>query len=432
MPSEGPAAAAPAAAPYCCSVLAVGTELLLGQTVDTNSAFIGDRLARAGIDSHLHVHVGDNLGRIVGAIAALLSVGDAVIVCGGLGPTQDDITREALAAVLGVGLVRDQGMVERIGTLFARRGRPMAANNLRQADRPEGASFVLQELGTAPGLVCPTGGGKVIYAVPGVPAEMEEMLDRAVVPDLQERAGPRSVIVSRMLRTWGTPESTLAELIGDRVDRQSNPTIAFLASGIEGIKVRLTAKAGDPASAVALLDAEEAELRAILGSLVFGVDDESMEKSVGDLLRAQGLTLGVAESLTGGMVGSRLAEVPGSSEWFKGSIVAYAAEVKFDVLGVPEGPVVSATAAAAMASGAVRVLGADVGLGVTGVAGPATQDGQPVGTVFTAVDLDGGVDVVERHLPGGRQLVRQLAAISLVDQLRRRLLDRRPAWPGCS
>ncbi len=409
---------------FSCSVLAVGTELLLGQVVDTNSAFIGDQLARAGIDSHLHVHVGDNVERIAAALRTLLAGSEAVIVCGGLGPTQDDISREAIAVVLGTALVRDPGMASRIADLFARRGREMAPSNLRQADRPEGARFVLQELGSAPGLICPVNGGKVVYAVPGVPAEMREMVGRAVIPDLQARAGSRSVIVSRMLRTWGTAESTLAELIGPRVERQTNPTIAFLASGIEGIKVRLTAKAGDLDGATALLDAEEKELRAILGALVFGVDDESMEKAVGDLLGAQGLRLGVAESLTGGLVGSRLAEVPGSSGWFKGSIVAYDSQVKFDLLGVPEGPVVSREAAAAMASGARRVLEADVGLGVTGVAGPATQEGKPVGTVFTAVDLDGEVDVQELQLPGGRQLVRQLAAISLVDQLRRRLLDR--------
>ena len=424
--ASGAGAAPPTTRPYSCSVLAVGTELLLGHVVDTNSAFIGERLARAGIDSHIHVHVGDNLERIASALRMLLATSDAVIVCGGLGPTQDDISREAIAAALGVGVERDPAMVERIGEMFARRGRKMAANNLRQAERPVGASFIGQELGTAPGLVCPVGGdaGKVVYAVPGVPAEMREMVERAVVPDLQRRAGPRSVIVSRMLRTWGTPESTLAELIGDRVDHQTNPTIAFLASGVEGIKVRLTAKAPDVDEATKLLDAEEAELREVLGPLVFGVDDESMEKAVGDLLGAHGLMLGVAESLTGGMVGSRLAEVPGSSEWFRGSIVAYDRQVKFDLLGVPEGPVVSGPAAAAMASGARRVLEADVGLGVTGVAGPTTQDDQPVGTVFTAVDLDGEVDVQEHHFAGGRQLVRQLAAISLVDQLRRRLLDR--------
>ncbi len=425
MPSEGDAEAAePAVRPFSCSVLAVGTELLLGQVVDTNSAFIGERLALAGIDSHLHVHVGDNQGRIAAAIRSLLAAADAVIVCGGLGPTQDDVTREAIAEALGVGLGRDPSMVERIGDMFARRGREMAASNLRQADRPEGATFVRQEIGTAPGLVCPTGEGKVVYAVPGVPSEMEEMLERAVVPDLQRRAGPRSVIVSRMLRTWGESESGLAELIAERVDRQTNPTIAFLASGIEGIKVRLTAKAEDMEAATALLDAEEVELRQVLGPLVFGVDDESMEKAVGDLLIEAGLTLGVAESLTGGLVGSRLAEVPGSSEWFRGSIVAYDSKVKYDLLDVPEGPVVSAAAASAMATGARRRLEADVGLGVTGVAGPTTQEGKPVGTVFTAVELDGEVDVRERHLPGGRQLVRQLAAICLVDQLRRRLLDR--------
>ena len=418
MPSEG------ATHPFSCSVLAVGTELLLGQVVDTNSSFIGERLALAGIDSHLQARVGDNLDRIAAALRLLLSTSDAVIVCGGLGPTQDDITREAIAEVLGTGLVRDLAMEERIGAMFTRRGRQMAANNLRQADRPEGASFIVQELGTAPGLVCPIGVDQVVYAVPGVPAEAREMIERAVVPDLQRRAGPRSVIVSRMVRTWGAPESTLSELIADRVDRQTNPTIAFLASGLEGIKVRLTAKAGDMATATALLDAEEALLREILGPLVFGVDDESMEKAVGDLLASQGLLLGVAESLTGGLVGSRLAEVPGSSEWFQGSIVAYDSQVKFDLLDVPEGPVVSASAASAMATGARRVLRADVGLGITGVAGPTTQDDQPVGTVFTAVDLDGEVEVRELHLPGGRQLVRQLAAISLVDQLRRRLLDR--------
>ena len=423
MPSEADAAR-PASRPFSCSVLAVGTELLLGQVVDTNSSFIGERLARAGIDSHLHLHVGDNVGRIAAALRMLLATSDAVIVCGGLGPTQDDITREAIAEVLGVGLVRDPSMVGRIGEMFARRGREMADSNLRQAERPEGAAFVVQQIGTAPGLVCDTSDGKVIYAVPGVPAEMQEMIERAVVPDLQGRAGPRSVIVSRMLRTWGESESGLADLIGERVDRQTNPTIAFLASGIDGIKVRLTAKADDMETATVLLDAEEAELRALLGPLVFGVDEESMERAVGSLLVAAGLTIGVAESLTGGLVGSRLAEVPGSSEWFRGSIVAYDSQVKFDLLDVPEGPVVSRSAAAAMATGARRVLKADVGLGVTGVAGPTTQDDQPVGTVFTAVDLDGSVEVRELHLPGGRQLVRQLAAICLVDQLRRRLLDR--------
>ena len=357
------------------------------------------------------------------AIRTALARSDAVIICGGLGPTQDDVTREAIAEVMNVRLVRDDSIVEVIARMFNARGRDMADSNLRQADVPECASIIPQQIGTAPGLVCPIG-HKVLYALPGVPYEMQEMMERAVVPDLQERAGERAVIVSRVLRTWGVAESTLAEMIASRVDTQSNPTIAFLASGIEGIKVRLTAKAADEPTALELIAAEEDELRRLLGPLVFGVDDDTMESAVGDLLRKQGLTLGVAESLTGGLVGARLVEVEGASEWFRGSIVSYASDVKFDVLGLPPGPVVSEEAAAAMASGACRVLGSDVGIGVTGVAGPAEHDGQPVGTVCFGLSVDGDVTAVRTQLPGTRGLVRQFATISLLNLLRLRLLER--------
>ena len=414
-----------------CEVVAVGTELLLGQVVDTNSAYIADRLALAGVDSHFQTRVGDNEERIAAVVGEALARSGAVIVCGGLGPTQDDITREAIARALGVPLVRDAAMVANIRAIFEARGRTMTANNERQADLPEGATFIPQVRGTAPGLIWPAPGGDdtagVVYALPGVPHEMQEMLERAVIPDLRRRAGSPSVIVSRTLRTWGVAESALAEMVADRVERQTNPTIAFLASGIEGLKLRMTAKAADFGEARRLLDAEEAELRAILGDLVFGVDEQSMEKVVADLLTERKLTLAVAESLTGGLVASRLAETEGASAWFRGSIVAYDSEVKFDLLGVPEGPVVSAEAAKAMAEGACQALKASVGLGVTGVAGPATQEDQPVGTVFMGVSMNGdtGMDteVAELHLPGGRQLVRQLAAISLLDMLRRRLLS---------
>jgi len=412
--------------------LAVGTELLLGQVVDTNSALIGDRLALAGIDSHFQTKVGDNRSRIVEALHVALRRSDAVIVCGGLGPTSDDITREAIAETLGVVLVRDPAMVERIRSFFAARKRDMAPSNARQADLPVGATFIPQERGTAPGLICPIDNagpagdaGQVVYAIPGVPLEMAEMLDRAVIPDLKRRSGASSVILSRMIRTWGVPESTLGELVAGRVEAledRSNPTIAFLASGIEGIKIRVTAKGASEADVTGMLDREEAELRAVLGDLVFGVDDQGMERVVADLLMAQGRTLGVAESLTGGLVGARLAETEGASEWFRGSIVAYDSQVKFDLLGVPEGPVVSRDAAMAMAMGACRALGADTGLGVTGVAGPARQEDQPVGTVFMAVALDGRAESVEAHFPGDRRHIRQFATISLLDLLRRRLL----------
>ncbi|GAC1309806.1 MAG: competence/damage-inducible protein A [Acidimicrobiales bacterium] len=410
-----------------CEVVAIGTELLLGQIIDSNSAWMGDRLAEAGISSHFQTKVGDNHARIVLAIRTALARSDAVICCGGLGPTQDDITREAIAEVMNVGLERVPEMVSSIEAIFTARGRTMVASNAKQADRPVGATYIPQTRGTAPGLICPVG-HKVIYAVPGVPHEMKEMVERAIVPDLVSRSGEVATIKSRVIRTWGLPESQLAEMVGPRFDAfegvDGAPTIAFLASGMAGIKVRVTVKAASAAEAADRLDEEEAALRNLLGDIVFGVDDDSMESVIGELLLGAGLQLGVAESLTGGLVGSRLSEVPGASRWFRGSVVSYASEVKFGVLGVPEGPVVSADAASAMALGAARVLGADVGLGVTGVAGPTEQEGQPVGTVHCAVALDGVTTVAELRLPGDRERVRQYATISLLDLLRRRLMAR--------
>lgn len=412
-----------------CEVVAVGSELLLGQVVDTNSAFIGEQLALAGIDSYFQVKVGDNQARIVAAIRQALSRSDAVICCGGLGPTQDDITREAIAEVMNVELQRHDELVAVIEKLFAARGRPMSPSNLRQAMVPAGASVIPQTRGTAPGLICPLG-DRVIYAVPGVPHEMRDMIGRAVVPDLMARAGEVATIRSRTLRTWGLAESALAELVAPRLealDTAGNPTIAFLASGIEGIKVRITAKGSGPqavADADALLAAEERELRALLGDRVFGVDDEGMEAAVGRLLLGAGLTLGLAESLTGGLIAARITAVPGASEWFKGGVVSYGSDVKRSLLGVGPGPVVSADAAGEMATGAVQALGADVGLAVTGVAGPTEQEGQPVGTVWVGLSLDGRVTTRDLWLPGDRERVRQMTVISALDLLRRGLLAR--------
>jgi nicotinamide-nucleotide amidase len=408
-----------------CEVVAIGTELLLGQIVDTNSAWIGGQLAQAGIDSHFQTKVGDNLARIVGCIRHALERSDAVILSGGLGPTQDDITREAIAQVMGVPLVRSAELADRIRALFASRGREMAANNLRQADVPEGASVIPEMPGTAPGLICPLG-DKVIYAIPGVPHEMRTMMLGTVLPDLKRRAGVSAAIRSRVLRTWGHTESGLAELLAARIlelDLLGNPTLAFQASGIEGIKVRITAKAGDHASAEAILTAEEARLRSILGESVFGVDEETMESVVLDLLRQRGLTLAIAESVSGGLAAARLSAVPGTGDVFPGALVAYANEVKFALLGVPEGPVVCATAARAMAAGVRKLLGADVGLATTGVAGPNEQDGQPMGTVFLGIALGEQVEAREVRLPGDPDRIRQYSVISVLDLLRRRLLD---------
>jgi nicotinamide-nucleotide amidase len=412
-----------------CEIVAVGTELLLGQIVDTNSSWLGEQLALAGVD-HTHGQtVGDNLGRMVDAISLAVSRSDAVIVCGGLGPTQDDITREAIAQVMGVRLVQDDDVADRILEMFASRGRRMPANNLRQAMVPEGATAIADpQPGTAPGLICPvgpSGSGVVIYALPGVPYEMKAIFMGAVLPDLQRRSGEPAVIRSRTLRTWGESESGLAERLADHVselDVSGTVTLAYLASGIEGLKVRMTVKAATEAEAQSLLGAEEAVLREMLGSLVFGVDDMAMEHAVAELLVSRGLTLAVAESLTGGLVAARLVNVPGASGWFRGGIVAYASEVKYDLLDVPEGPVVTEEAASAMAAGVRERLGADVGLGVTGVAGPEPQDGERPGTVFLAVaGLDDKPLVTRATLPGDRERVRQFACISLLDLLRHRL-----------
>jgi nicotinamide-nucleotide amidase len=410
-----------------CDVLAIGTELLLGQIVDTNSAWIGEQFAGNGIDCLFQAKVGDNHARIVDGLRASLARADAVLVCGGLGPTHDDITREAIAEVMGTELVVDDAVADVIRHLFASRGRRMPDNNLRQAMVPVGATVIPQTRGTAPGLICPVG-DKVVYAVPGVPHEMQEMLERAVLPDLRRRSGDTSVIASRVLRTWGESESGLDERLRDvigRLDELGNPTLAFLASGWEGIKVRLTAKAATPSDARDLLSGWEAEIAALLGPLVFGFDDDTMESVVLDLLRQRRLTLGLAESVTGGLVAARLTSVAGASDVVRGSIVSYASDVKFDVLGVPEGPVVTPEAAAAMALGAQRVLGADVGLSLTGVAGPSEQDGQPVGTLHVGLATADGVETASLRLPGTRDQMRQFSVISSLDLLRRRLLGTR-------
>jgi nicotinamide-nucleotide amidase len=409
-----------------CDVVAIGTELLLGQIVDTNSSWLGEQLSAAGIDSCLQVKVGDNLNRMVKAIRQTLEDADAVIICGGLGPTHDDITREAIAEIMGVELEFNDEVGMVISEMFASRNRRMPEINMRQAMVPKGANIIEQRRGTAPGLICPVG-DKVIYAVPGVPYELYEMFERAILPDLLVRSGSVSVISSRVLRTWGESESGLNErLFGviEELESVGNPTLAFLASGWEGIKVRLTAKAATRPEVVSILDEWEQKVRAAIGDIVFGIDDDTMESVVLQMLRDRGLTLGLAESVTGGLVSGRLTNIAGASDVLRGGVVSYASEVKFDVLGVSKGPVVSPEAAVEMAVGAQRVLGADVGLSLTGVAGPAEQEGQRPGTLCIGVALPNGVtasSVVQ--LPGARDQMRQLSVISALDFLRRQLRE---------
>ena len=408
-----------------CNVVAVGTELLLGQIIDTNSSYIGEQLAAVGIESHLQLKVGDNLARVVAAIRLALQDSDAVILCGGLGPTHDDLTRDALAEVMGVPLEHNEHIATLITELFAKRNRYMAPNNLNQAQVPHGATIIEQTRGTAPGLICPVG-TKVMYAMPGVPHEMHDMLARAVLPDLLSRSGEASVISSRVLRTWGDSESSLNEKLDPiitELETLGNPTLAFLASGWEGIKVRLTAKSDTQQDADALLSVWEHKVRDIVGDLVFGVNTDTMESVVLNLLEQRDWTLGIAESVTGGLVGGRITAIPGSSRTFRGGIVSYASDVKFDVLGVDNGPVVSEHAAIQMAQGAQRVLKSSVALALTGVAGPDEQDGQPVGTLCVGVVFpDGRTFSSTTQLPGQRDQMRQFSVITAMSFLRTLLL----------
>ena len=403
-----------------CEVVAVGTELLLGQIVDTNSSWIGEQLALAGIDSHFQVKVGDNPDRMEFCIRQALKRSDAVICCGGLGPTQDDITRDVIAKIMGVEMVRDDAIAAHIREIFEGRGRPMPENNLRQADVPVGARSIEQMPGTAPGLVCPItvdGSDKVIYAVPGVPHEMREMMLGTILDDLRRRDGDTSVIRSRVLRTWGYGESALAETLADRVnalDTEGHATIAFQASGIEGIKVRITTKAADDAAAEAIIAAEEALIRELVADHIFGVDDESMETVVLAMLRERGLTFSAAENLTGGILSSRMTALDPGMEVFKGATIA------------PHGTNESARAlpgedrAVAAAMNAREMIGTDIGVAALA---PLEGEEHPPGTVFVAVVLPDRAEAKTVALPGVLSRMRSYAVITVLDLLRKRLAE---------
>ena len=410
---------------FSCEVVAVGTELLLGQIVDTNSSWIGEQLALNGMDSYFQTKVGDNPERIKKTLEQAIGRSDFVIVCGGLGPTQDDLTRDVIAEVMGVELVTDNELVERISAIFGNRGREMPLNNLRQAQVPLGAETLSVMPGTAPGLKAVIN-GKTLYAVPGVPWEMKQMVLEDILPDMRAKAGISSIIGSKTLRTWGDSESGLSEKLADeieRLDRVGGATIAFLASGIEGLKVRLTTKGDSKSEVENALNAEAEIVASILGDkIIFSYDDQTMEEVVLDMCRGKGLTLGVAESLTGGLIGSRLTSISGSSEVFKGSIVAYSSDVKRALLDTPDIPSVSQAAAEAMAVGACRALNADIGLAVTGEAGPEPLE-EEVGRVWMATSVGGVVKSSTVKWPFDRERIRQFTTITVLNALRLRLED---------
>lgn len=399
-------------------VLAIGTELLLGQIVNSNATRIGERLADAGLDHHRQTVVGDNEARIVEALNDACARADAVIITGGLGPTRDDLTREAMARAAGVALVFDSDQADRLRERWALRGKTMPESNLRQAERPEGSRLIANPKGTAPGIRMEIDGTWVI-ALPGVPAEMIPMLENDVIPFL--RGDDRSTVISRLIRTWGESESAIGERLRDLYDASANPSIAFLASGGE-IKVRITAKANTREGAEAMIAPVEQIVRERLGSLVFGADGDTIEVVILRLLEERGWTLGTAESATGGLVAARITSVPGASRAFRGSVVAYATDVKEFRLGVPaeviaRHGVVSEPVGIAMAQGARAALGVDAAVAVTGSAGPDPQE-QPVGTVVVAVATPHGVHAKTLRMPGDRERVRTFATTASLQLLR--------------
>jgi len=406
-------------------IVAVGTELLLGQIADTNARWMSEQLAAAGIDVTNHQAVGDNLERIIEALRLAAARADVVLVSGGLGPTEDDITRDAIAAFAGVPLVFHAELETMLREKFRRWSAigAMPESNLRQAYVPEGATWIVPDRGTAPGLALRLDGTR-LYAVPGVPDEMQEMIGGTIVPELRELAGG-DVITSRILRCAGMGESAVAERLADLFTSSTNPTIAYLASMGE-VKVRITAKAPSTAEAEALAEPVVAEVRARLGDVVFSADDESLEQAVLRLLGSTRRTLACAESLTGGGVGERLTGVPGASASFVGSAVVYTAEAKRRVLGVPDDVLARGTVteacALAMATGARELYGADLALALTGAAGPEPHDGAAPGTIWVAIaDANGFTHARGFVSRGERDRVRRWAQQAGLDLVRRHL-----------
>jgi competence/damage-inducible protein CinA-like protein len=405
-------------------IIGVGTELLLGQIANTNARWISERLAAIGVNVLHHQEVGDNVPRIVDVLRIALERADVVVVTGGLGPTEDDLTRDAIAILLGAEMVRHPEIETRLRERFSGFGREMPVNNLRQADVPEGLRTITPELGSAPGLVAELPEGRRIYAVPGVPAEMHEMMEGTILPELETLAGP-AAIVSRILRSASLGESRVAEILRDLFEASANPSVAYLASSSE-VKVRLTAKAATREAAEAMLAPLVVEIRRRLGDALFTVDDEELEAAVGRLLRSGSRTLACAESLTGGGVGARITSVPGASEYFIGSAVVYTAEAKQTVLDVSratiDGPgVVSEACALEMAAGCRRLFDADVGLALTGAAGPQAHGGADPGTVWAALDADDIHHARGFTVPGERDRVRRWAEQAGLDLVRRYL-----------
>ncbi len=404
-------------------IVAVGSELLLGEIVDTNSAFLAGELADLGIDLHYISQVGDNLARCSEVISRAWSRSDIVLVTGGLGPTDDDLTREAIASSLGEEMVVDHYVLEGIRSFFEKRGIDMPPSNVKQAMRIPSAVFLPNRLGTAPGWWVRRD-GKILVAMPGVPSEMRVMWEEHVRPRLEGLSG--MVLVRRTLKCFGIGESTLEARIQDLV-RSSNPTVATYAKR-DGVHVRIAAKAATAEEGWQLVRPVEEEIRSRLGDFVYGADNETLPGVIGKLLLSRGWTVAVGESCTGGEVAALVTDVPGASQYFIGGTVAYTVASK-ELLGVPRNViaqhgVVSAEVATNLAAATRRHFGADAALGVTGVAGPEPHGGEEPGTFYVGVDIKGEITAQRFFRPLERSSFKHFAAMTALNLLRLGLIRR--------
>jgi nicotinamide-nucleotide amidase len=410
-------------------ILCIGTELLLGNITNGNARWIAEQLAALGIPHHRQLVVGDNRERLIAELQAAAQRCRVLITTGGLGPTPDDLTTEAIAAAFGAPLVEHPQVWAEIQARLAARGRPCAASNRRQAFLPAGAALLPNPTGTAPGMIWSPRPDFTILTFPGVPSEMRAMWKATAAPWLQAAGLAEGVFASRMLHFWGVGESNLAEQMADLLEG-TNPTVAPYAGSGE-VKLRITARAATAEAAAQLLEPVEAEIRSRTGALCFGVDEASLASVVLDQLRRRGQTLAVAESCTGGGLGAVLAAVPGASDVLLGGVIAYANSVKEGLLGVPAALLeahgaVSDPVAHAMAEGARRATGADWALAITGVAGPGGGSPEkPVGLVHIAVAGPAGCssEGVRFGASRGRSWIQTLAAGEALNRLRLALLE---------
>ena len=394
-----------------CEIIAIGTELLLGQIQDTNSSWLGENLALVGIDNYYQTKIGDNEQRIIEAIRLALTRSDAIICCGGLGPTQDDITRESIAKATKTKLCLDEEVAKKIELMFSSRGRHMTPNNLKQAMIPEGGKAIDDQPGTAPGIILPVK-NKVIYAVPGVPYELKQIMRSTILPDLKKRSGSKTIIKSRTLRTWGHTESKLAELLETKIkqlDQTPNTTLAFLASGIEGLKLRITVKGKDEKQIIEKLNDEEREIRTIIGEVVFGINEETIEERIAKNLQDKKLTLSIVEIATDGLASTRLGKVDQNGQYFKGSIVPKSNSSKEQLLSLNQTN--QNNSENLKLANAVRVFfGTDIGLAIT--------FSEEEGVNYLAISSN-KIEIEEpMKLPGDGVRVSQFSVITALNLLR--------------